>query len=173
MNLRTFVLFIPFILLFACKTGKHTHYSSASDDFVRMYAGNEDYTKSAKEAIDSVISILNRDTVMDLQINIYNFHGGVYTQKSKLTKKHDNLNISTAVVGMDGKHTYRDTSFKTGIFIAELTNWQFMRNTRLPSPEIFKKSSLNIQVKSVCLQRERPGGSCQYCEIPMAFAWPY
>ncbi|MBW7870481.1 MAG: hypothetical protein H3C39_05400 [Flavobacteriia bacterium] len=104
----------------SCVTSKVNIGENNLNERLTLDLKSNDFSKSSKEAIIFIKELIENPKVQTFEVEIYNFHRGIYTQKSIIEKRNNYINIQTNIIGMDNSKKSYNQKIKTFDFVSQL-----------------------------------------------------
>lgn len=118
LNIKLFLFLLITFSFYSCLS-QSTSNQNKLEKF-NLDLKNSDFSKSAKDAIIYLRSQIENPKFSSIDVEIYNFHGGVYQHYCRIEKKDDVLIFHTTIIGMDGSKKTSDRNEKISNFILSL-----------------------------------------------------
>lgn len=108
--------------LTACISKKVSAPEYPSNEKLNLDIRNNDFSKSAKDALVYLKNLIANPNIPSLKIEIYNFHGGIYELHCSIERTEQFLNFETNTIAMDGSKESVNRKINIPDFIASLDN---------------------------------------------------
>jgi len=157
-NFKVLIFILIGFSFFSCRTTKPIALEMNLNEKLNLDVKSNDFSKSAKDAVTYLKSLIENPEISSIDVEIYNFHGGVYEQYCRIEKKEQLLILQTTVIGMDGTKKTTDRKVNTVNFVSSLNELEQNSERQIVAAGNYQKIYIRIEnIEKVFMTRKAFG----------------
>ena len=142
----------------SCISKKVSTPENHSNEKLKLDIRNNDFSKSARDAVVYLKTLIENPNIPSIKVEIYNFHGGTYELRCSIERTDQLLNFQTNTKAMDGSKESTNRKIRILDFITTLDNLELNSENQIVVAGNYQKIYINTgQEEKLFLTRKALG----------------